>query len=655
MCGIAGIWSPGLRVAERTSIVRRMAGCLAHRGPDAEGFWVPEDAPLAFGHRRLAVVDLTESGTQPMRSASGRWIIVFNGEIYNYRELRRELRQLGVVFRGASDTEVLLAAIEEWGITRALRRCVGMFAIGLWDVELAELHIARDRLGEKPLYYASIGSTFAFSSELKALRSHPDWIGTVDRDALALFLRHTHVPAPLSIYEGVRKVRPGTVISLRLGGGIIDPIETVYWSAVQTALSAEEHRLAEPDDVLLDRVEDALSATISDQMIADVPLGAFLSGGIDSSLIVALMQRQSSKPVRTFTIGFSEGEFNEAHYAKAVATHLGTEHTEYVVTPREALDVIPLLPRLYDEPFGDSSQIPTYLVSRLARRDVTVALSGDGGDELFGGYARYAEAERLWARLNTVPFRLRTGAARALRTVPDAQWDSLLHAIAMIAPQRLRLDTPGKVGRFSRLLSRDTREALYGHVASTWDDPTSVVLGSNVQTTAFSEVGRSVRLRSFREQMMLLDVVSYLPDDIMVKVDRAAMGVSLETRAPFLDHRFVELTMRLPFRMKVRDGVSKWTLRQLLCRHVPTALIDRPKMGFGVPMGDWLRGPLRPWAEELLSTRRLETEGYFDAGTIRSVWRDHLRGRSSYSGHLWPVLMFQAWLAEHAARSAVAA
>lgn len=643
MCGIAGLWSPDLSAATRADTIRAMTRCIAHRGPDADGVWLAAEAPVALGHRRLAIIDLTESGAQPMASRSGRWMIVFNGEIYNYRTLRDRLARQGVSFRGSSDTEVLLAAIEAWGIKRALQESVGMFAFGLWDRERRELHLARDRIGEKPLHYAWLGQSFAFASELKALRAHPDWAGTVDRNALALFLRYTYVPAPLSIYDGVRKVLPGTYVTFAVGDECRAISETTYWSAVAEVTANANRQLEAPDAEVLDALESQLSETISGQMISDVPLGAFLSGGTDSSLIVALMQRQSAVPVRTFTIGFSEDSFDEAPYAKAVAAHLGTTHTEHYVSPREALDVISLLPQLYDEPLGDSSQIPTYLVSKLARQHVTVALSGDGGDELFGGYSRYAVAERAWERLNRSPRFLRRSLSATLSSV-SGEWSSrVLRSCAPLVPG-LRLHTPDKLGKLSRFLSLDTREDLYRYVASTWDDPASVVLAASEHSIPFDSAAEKRSLEDFRQQMMLLDLVSYLPDDIMVKVDRAAMGVSLETRAPFLDHRVVELAARLPSRLRVRDGISKWALRQLLLRQVPAALVERPKMGFAIPVGDWLRGPLRDWAEELLGSDRLRTEGYFNARAIREVWEDHLSGRSSWTGHLWPVLMFQAWL-----------
>ncbi len=649
MCGITGFFQRHGLPADAGVTVERMAAQIVHRGPDDCGVWLDASAGMALGHRRLSILDLSPQGHQPMLSACGRYVMVFNGEIYNHADLRRELEASGSApaWRGHADTEVMLAVISRWGLATALEKFVGMFALALWDRHERKLYLVRDRLGEKPLYYGWRGEVFLFGSELKALRAHPAWTSDVDRDALALFLRHNYIPAPYSIYRGVSKLLPGTWLCLdaqdlahrRL------PEPCAYWSAREVAEQGGQSRLALSDAEAVDRLDALLRDAIRQQMVADVPLGAFLSGGIDSSLVVALMQAQSAAPVRTFTIGFHEREYNEAEYARAVARHLGTSHTELYVTPEDARAVIPGLPQLFDEPFADSSQIPTLLVSRLARQQVAVSLSGDGGDELFGGYNRYALGQDLWHRMNRLPLGVRRLAAQLLRAVPPRHWDGIFRQLRGVLPGRLRQSAPGdKLHKLAAILEVRDPEQLYHGLVSHWEDPASVVLGATEPASVLTDPSQWAVLSDFTERMMYLDTVSYLPGDILTKVDRAAMSVSLETRIPLLDHRVVEFAWRLPLSMKIRHGQSKWLLRQVLYHYVPAKLIERPKMGFGVPIDTWLRGPLREWAESLLNESRLKCEGYFDPAPIRAKWAEHLSGQRNWQYPLWDVLMFQAWL-----------
>ena len=623
-----------------------MTDTLIHRGPDDGGVWEDTRSGVALGNRRLAIVDLSPEGHQPMHSASGRYVLAFNGEIYNFWALREELEGLGHLFRGHSDTEVMLAAFTEWELEGALERFNGMFAFALWDREERSLYLARDRLGEKPLYYGWMGETFLFSSELKALKVHPTFRGEISRNALTLYLRYQYIPAPYTIYEGISKLSPGTRLTIDEAGNVSGPVP--YWSAKEAAERGVTNPFSGSDTEAVDELDGMLRDSVRMRMVADVPLGAFLSGGIDSSAVVAAMQSQSDRPVRTFSIGFYEEEYSEAEHAKAVARHLGTEHTELYVTPEEAMSVIPKLPTLYDEPFSDPSQIPTYLVSQLARRHVTVSLSGDGGDELFAGYNRYFWVESIWGKVGWMPQGLRSALAEALTAVSPQGWERAFKKLGPVLPTKARQRIPGdKLHKLAEVLTVKNPEAMYLNLVSLWKRPDAVVIGGSEPLVTLTDPGQWADLPDLTQRMMYLDTVTYLPDDILVKVDRASMGVSLEGRVPFLDHRLVEFAWRVPLGMKIKDGKSKWLLRQVLNQYVPKKLIERPKMGFGVPIDAWLRKPLRGWAEALLDERRLRREGFFDPRPIREKWAEHLSGKRNWQYPLWDVLMFQAWLEEN--------
>ena len=645
MCGLTGIWRPGgVSAVEAKSTATAMAQRIAHRGPDDSGVWIDTDAGLALAFRRLSILDLSPAGHQPMVSASGQYVIVFNGEIYNYLQLRRELEGQGAVaWRGHSDTETLLAGFEAWGVEATLKKTVGMFAIALWDRAERTLYLARDRMGEKPLYYGWQNDVFLFGSELKALRAHPAFRGEIDRDAITLLLRHNCIPAPYSIYQGIRKLLPGTYLKILLGQRDGEPVP--YWSLREVVEQGQAQPFSGSESEAVTALETHLLEAIGLQMIADVPLGAFLSGGIDSSTIVALMQAQSSQPVKTFTIGSHQEGYNEAEHAKAVARHLGTEHTELYATPNDAMNVIPRLPTLYDEPFSDSSQIPTFLVSQMAKQHVTVSLSGDAGDELFGGYNRYSWASSI-SRMGRIPPPLRKLAAAGLTAFSPRAWDRLYSSVSELLPARLRMALPGdKAHKLADLLAGGgSPEEIYRGLVSHWKDPANVVIGATEPSTTLTAKSNWPTMHGFEQRMMYLDAISYLPDDILVKVDRAAMGVSLETRVPYLDHRVVQFAWQLPLSMKIRQGQGKWLLRQVLYKYVPKELMERPKMGFGVPIDSWLRGPLRDWAEDLLNESRLRQEGFFNSLPIRKMWAEHLSGHRNLQYPLWDVLTFQAWL-----------
>lgn len=642
MCGLAGFRGLVDGAVKQEALATTMADRIRHRGPDDGHAWCDAESGYAVAHRRLSILDLSPAGQQPMHSADGRWLLAYNGEIYNHLALREQLQAEGAApaWRGHSDTETLLAAIAAWGVQSTLTRSAGMFALALWDRAERTLWLARDRMGEKPLYYGWQRNTFLFGSELKALQAHPAFRAKVDRGALALLLRHNYVPDPYSIYEGIFKLPPGSLLCLK--DGQRDTVPQPWWSLAEVAVRGVAQPFAGSDAQALDGLEQRLGAAVGGQMLSDVPLGALLSGGIDSSTIVALMQARSARPVRTFTIGFAEREYDESAHARAVAKHLGTEHTELHLGSGEALALVPQIAGIYDEPFADSSQLPTHLVMKLARANVTVALSGDAGDELFGGYNRYLLAPRVWKRLGWMPSPLRRAVSASLTALPAATLNRLAGALSRRAGVALPGDKAHKLG----MRLRDVRsiDDLYVSLVSEWPQPEAMVVGGCMPPNLLDDRSCWPALADPVARMMLLDGLTYLPGDILTKVDRAAMAVSLETRAPFLDRDVVEFAWSLPMHMKIRNGERKWVLRQLLDRYVPRALIERPKMGFGIPLDDWLRGPLRDWAEALLAEDRLRLEGFLDPVPIRAAWRRHLAGEASFGYRLWSVLMFQAWL-----------
>jgi asparagine synthase (glutamine-hydrolysing) len=663
MCGIAGILSAS-RIDERD--VRRLIDPIVHRGPDDEGVWIDAEAGVGLGHRRLAILDLSPAGHQPMASADGRFVITYNAEIYNHAELRSELEAAGAAppggWRGHSDTETLLECVSALGLAATLPKIVGMFAFALWDRKERTLSLVRDRFGEKPLYYGWAGKDFVFASELKAIRAHPRFAGEIDRRALRLFAARTYIPAPLSIYKRLFKLEPGCVLTVtpdaakapldappREGEAAGGLSLRRYWSYRDVIRDGLDQPIEEEGEAL-ERLEQVLATAIQGQSVADVPVGAFLSGGIDSSAIVALYQKYSSQPVRTFTIGFEEAGYNEAEDARKVATHLGTIHDERTVTVKEARDVIPLLASMYDEPFADSSQIPTFLVSRFAREKVTVALTGDGGDELFAGYNRHFAAPQLWQQLRRLPKPLRSAIGSPLSRLPSQFWNSA----AGLLPGRRQPHLGGKIQKGLRVAgSVRNFDELYSSFLDEWSFEQSPVRGGEADGPGWDMDIAEHAPDALR--MMYCDAVSYLPDDILCKVDRASMAVSLETRVPYLDHRVAELAARIPLGMKVRGGTGKHILRELLYREVPRELFDRPKAGFAIPVGEWIKGPLRPWAEDLLDPARMAGEGWFDPAIVQRRWQDHLAGRRDSTPALWAVLMFQAWLREQSQQLSAAA
>lgn len=655
MCGISGFYER-YPVQSRADVAAAMIAPIRHRGPDDSGVWVDEEVGVALGHRRLSILDLSDAGAQPMVSADGDLVIVFNGEIYNHAELRTALSaQKSISWRGHSDTETILECFVLWGLERTLKACDGMFALALWDRANRTLTLARDRFGEKPLYFGWQKGAFLFGSELKALKAHPTFENEVNRNSLCLLLRHNCIPAPHSIYKGVHKLRPGHYLSLTQTAlnGRLSPEPIPYWQLRESVDQGRLSPFAGTDAEAADALEGVLGASVRRQMVADVPLGAFLSGGVDSSTVVALMQASASQPVKTFTIGSSNSQYDESAHAKAVARHLGTDHTELILEPTDGLSVIPDLPTMYCEPFADSSQIPTFLVSKLASRQVKVALTGDGGDEVFGGYNRYLDARAVWSRIARLPAPLRRAAAAGLTAVPPRTWDSLFESSSKVLPKRLHLKAPGdKAHKLAGVLHTASATNFYRQLTSHWDDPASVVLGGVEPPTIITDRRQWPETSDFVEWMMAMDTLTYLTDDILVKVDRAAMAVSLESRVPMLDPSVVELAWRMPLDKKVRAGEGKWLLRQVLYRYVPKTLIERPKMGFDFPLDSWLRGPLRDWAELLLNEERLRREGYFRPEIVRGMWSDHLGGKRNRQHQLWTILMFQAWLEEQKFSSA---
>ncbi|HEV2625188.1 MAG TPA: asparagine synthase (glutamine-hydrolyzing) [Xanthobacteraceae bacterium] len=638
MCGIAGFLTgaSGGFASQLAEVSSAMDVCLQHRGPDDHGVWIDEESGVALVHRRLSILDLSPAGHQPMISADGRFMIIYNGEIYSHQPIAAELAARGHKFHGHSDTEVIVNSFAVNGIEATLKRMIGMFAIALWDRRDRTLTLIRDRLGIKPLYWAKFGKLFLFGSELKALRAHPGWTAQIDRNAVAAFMRHNYIPAPHTVYQGVYKLEPGTTLTLPWQG---EPQISRFWNARTIAHDGALSPLDGSDAELTEQLETLLQDAVARRMIADVPLGAFLSGGVDSSTVVALMQQAGLGKVRTFSIGFDIPGYNEAPYAAAVANHLRTDHTELTVTSGQALDLIPRLPDIYDEPFADSSQIPTYLVSAMTRKHVTVALSGDGGDELFGGYNRYQLTERFWQALSLMPRAMRNAAAAALTTVRPDRWTSL----AAVLPARLRPPQTGdKLHKMAAVLKLDNFDALYRRLVSHWE-PSEVALCAQEPPSIINDEKIAQEFPDPLARMQFLDLVTYLPDDILTKVDRASMAVALEARVPLLDHRVVEFSWRLPRKAKIRNRTTKWILRQVLYRHVPPTLIERPKMGFGIPLGEWLRGPLRDWAETLLNENRLRDAALLDPKVVRRFWQEHLDGSRNWQYLLWDVLMLEAW------------
>jgi asparagine synthase (glutamine-hydrolysing) len=648
MCGITGfLSSPSSDDHQFEALVCQMTGQLVHRGPDDFGTWVDRRAGIALGHRRLSILDLSAGGHQPMLSSSGRYVIVFNGEVYNFLSLRHELERMGHHFRGCSDTEVVLATVDQWGVEEAVLRFNGMFAFAIWDREERQLYLVRDRLGEKPLYYGWMGKSFVFGSELKALRMHPGFRDEIDRGALAMYLRYSCIPAPHSIYRGIRKLPPATMLVVKHcdEGNLPAPVR--YWSASEAVLhGAHEPYKGSEKEAAVD-LDELLRDAVKMRMVSDVPLGAFLSGGIDSSTIVAMMQAQSTRPVKTLSIGFHDDHYNEAKFANAVAFHLGTDHTKFYVSAEDARQTIPLLPRIFDEPFADSSQIPTYLVSRLARQHVTVSLSGDGGDELFGGYTRYLRWGSVWNKARYLPQPLRQAFSQGLLSVSASQWNHLWRSCSSLLSRDASDDFPGdRIHRLAHLLSAKNDLLRHLAIVSVSGFPCDIVNVNREREPGFRQQIADTNISNFSRYMMLADSISFLPDDILAKVDRVSMAVSLEVRAPFLDHRVFEFAARLPYAMKIRKGRGKWLLRRVVEQYLPKHLFERPKKGFSLPMGEWLRGPLREWAEDLLDPARLRSEGYFQADAVQTLWQEHISRQREVSHHIWAVLMFQSWLDE---------
>lgn len=639
MCGFTGFWDFKKQTTKEKLLTyaEAMALQIKERGPDSWGGWADEQVGLVFGHRRLAVVDLTEAGHQPMISSSGRSVIIYNGEIYNAPAIKQDLIALGIQFRGHSDTEVILEACEAWGVVAACQKFIGMFTFAIWDRQQRTLSLARDRMGIKPLYWGFHNEILFFGSQIKSFIKHPNWNPSIDRSALTAYFRFNYVPTPLSIFEGIYKLFPGTVLSIDENRRTE---ETQFWDFQSIAQQGIATRDLRSELQLTQELDELLRDAVGRRMIADVPLGAFLSGGIDSSTVVALMQAQSPKPIKSFSIGFHETGFDEAQYAAQVAKHLGTEHHEWYLTSQQACEIIPEIPNWFDEPFADVSQIPTFLVSRLARQFVTVSLSGDGGDELFAGYNRYFVGQAYWQRLKRLPKWLRSASALGIRSLSPQGWDDLSQMI----PTRFRPRLVGdKAYKFADVLTTSSAVHFYRSLVSHWDNPAECVQNGSEPDTPPWDNFDELASGNFLDTMQMMDTMTYLPDDILTKVDRASMAVSLEARVPLLDHRVVEFAWGLPQNIKIREGESKWLLRQVLNQYVPKHLIDRPKMGFGVPIDAWLRGPLREWAEVLLSERRLQEDNLLNSVPIRQRWQEHLSGKRNWQYSLWGVLMFQTW------------
>lgn len=647
MCGIAGIIGHSLTAESWTTELGKMAAALNHRGPDDHGIWFDLKAGVGMSHTRLSIIDLSTEGRQPMVSHSGRYIIAYNGEVYNFPEIRRELQQEHIPWRGNSDTEVMLAAFDTWGIADSVKRFIGMFAFAVWDTGTQSLLLCRDRLGIKPLYFSRTANGLLFGSELKAFMGHPDFSTEIDRNALSLLFRYSNIPAPYSIFQNTWKLAPGTMLHIpleKLKHNTWKPEPVSYWSALEVARYGTQNQFAIGYQEALGQLDSLLRDAVRMRMISDVPLGAFLSGGIDSSTIVALMQAQSSRKVKTFSIGFREAGYDEAGYARQVAEHLGTDHTELYVSPQDALQVIPDLPAMFDEPFSDPSQIPTYLLSKLTREHVTVCLSGDGGDEVFGGYNRHFLWEWIWNTIHWIPMAARKIPGHLIRSVPPAVWDAFVYRITSLLPVRYRIDTPGdRIAKLADAIAAATPESMYLGFVSHWNHPAMLVTGSREPATLVTDSRQQQLFDRFTHTMMALDLATYLPHDILTKVDRASMRVALETRIPMLDHRVVEFAWKLPLEMKVKNRQGKRILRDILYRYVPPELVERPKTGFAIPLDSWLRGPLRDWAESLLDRRKLREHGLLNPELIRNAWQAHLSGRQNRQHEIWDVLMFQQW------------
>jgi len=658
MCGITGIFG-SLRKEELENSVHRMSQSLIHRGPDDKGAWINKKDGVALAHQRLSIIDLSSAGHQPMTSSCGRFVVVFNGEIYNYLQLKEKLNnsKYKQSWKGYSDTEILVSAFSQWGIEKTLNQLTGMFAIAVWDLKSKKLYLIRDRFGEKPLYYGWSNGVFLFGSELKALRAYKGFDNVIDKNVLSLYMQYMYVPSPYSIFKDIYKLEPGCILQIDEKGLFQSPKEAPFapfnsqgvsikqWYSLSDIAKSGQKNLIKDEGEAIELLEKTLLESVRSQLITDVPLGAFLSGGVDSSIIVSLMQQLSDHPVKTFTIGFEESAFNEAIYAKEVAKHLGTDHHELYVTANDAYKVIPSLPTLYDEPFADSSQIPTYLVSKLARQHITVSLSGDAGDELFGGYNRYLWGDRIWSRVKWMPQSLRRTLGSSIQKLPPSVWDK----VGSLLPNQYGVASMGdKAHRMAHRLKtvNSSDEMYFSLVTEGYREEDLVINDRLILETKLNNCNIVSGISESEQRMMLWDSLTYLPDDILTKVDRAAMGVSLETRIPFLDHRVAELAWRLPLDMKIKNGEGKWPLRQVLYKHVPKELIERPKAGFAIPVGQWIRGPLREWADSLLDETRIQHDGYFDPKLVSQLWEQHLSGRYDWTPRLWAILMFQAWLDE---------